>query len=318
MVDLDASVSDFSPQPSPDEPNLGGGFTVQFWGVRGSIPTPGADTVRYGGNTACVEMLVGGKRLIFDGGTGLRVLGKHLLHHTLPQAEAEVDPTGLSPTGKARIEGHIFFTNAQWDRIQGFPFFVPAFVEGNHFHIYGAMAPNGASIKQCLTDQMLRPNFPTPLQAMRSQLEFCNISAGSITTIDDVVIETIALNRFTSALGFRVTWQGHSVVYASDTDHSTGNADQGLLYLAQQADLLIYDGTYADRNYPEITVVPTAETSPWEAAVGVATTANVKELIMFHHNPAHDDDCLDHVEMEIHAHFKRARLAREGMIIQVV
>ncbi|MEO0488697.1 MAG: MBL fold metallo-hydrolase [Cyanobacteria bacterium J06635_15] len=274
-------------------------FTVQFWGVRGSIPTPGADTVRYGGNTACVEILVGDQRLIFDGGTGLRVLGKHLLNH------------------HQTISAHLFFTHTHWDRIQGFPFFNPAFVAGNCFEIYGATAPNGASIKQCLTDQMLRPNFPTPLQEMRSQMQFHNLAAGSVIPIEDVLIETISLNRFTSALGFRVTWQGYSLVYATDTDHSIEGGNQNLIYLAQQADLLIYDGSYADRIYPDIKPQAELDSPSWYAGVEMAKDAGVRELIMFHHHPAHDDDALDRLEMEMRSHFPRARLAREGMILQI-
>jgi len=93
-------------------------FSIHFWGVRGSIPTPSISTVRYGGNTPCVEMRCNGKRLIFDGGTGLRVLGQCLLKE-MP------------------LEAHLFFTHSHWDHIQGFPFFTPAYIAGNSFKIYG-------------------------------------------------------------------------------------------------------------------------------------------------------------------------------------
>lgn len=272
-------------------------FTVQFWGVRGSIPTPGVETVRYGGNTACVEVLVGGHRLIFDGGTGLRVLGKHLL--TQPQP----------------IEAHIFFTHTHWDRIQGFPFFIPAFVEGNRFSIYGATAPNGASIKQRLTEQMLRPNFPTPLQMMRSQLSFCNISPGSVLSIGDVMIETISLNRPNSALGYRVTWGDYSLVYATDTNHAAGDVDQNLLYLAQNTDILIYDGTYADHAYYDLNLTQTVSDSVWQSAITLAKTAEVGKLVLFYHDPYQDDDQLDQIEMQVQARLPNAMMAREGVIL---
>lgn len=277
-------------------PTFPTGFFTHFWGVRGNVPSPGADTVRYGGNTACMEVLVGGQRLIFDGGTGLRVLGKHLLKK--------------SPCTKA----HIFFTHSHWDRIQGFPFFLPAFEEGNEFHIYGAIAPNGASIKQRLTDQMLRPNFFMPLQRMQAKMEFHNINAGTVIHLEDVLIETIGLNRLTSALGYRITWQGHSLVYATDTDYSQAGVDANLLYLATDADVLIFDGTYADLTYHHHNG---HEMIPWEMGVKLATQANVRELIMFHHDPCHDDDYLDHLEMEIRSQFPNARLAREGMVVRL-
>ena len=270
---------------------------VKFWGVRGSVPTPGSDTVRYGGNTACVEVLIAKQRIIFDGGTGLRVLGKQLLNREQP------------------LQAHIFFTHTHWDRIQGFPFFVPAFVEGNCFDIYGAPAANGASIKQCLTDQMLRPNFFTPLQKMSSEMSFHNISAGSVIHLDyGVMVETIALNSQTSALGFRVTYAGKSLVYATDSDINSPDLDPNLLYLAQGADLFIYGGHYSETAYPD---VGAGTLIPWERNIELARKAQVKEMILFHHNPVHDDDYLDHVEMEIHNRCSQLRLAREGMVLQV-
>ncbi len=125
-------------------------FFIQFWGVRGKISSPGKDTIRYGGNTSCVEMRVGKKRLIFDGGTGLRVLGNKLL-------------------SQMPVEAHLFFTNCHWDNIQGFPFFTPAFIPGNCFHIYGAAASNGSSMEQRLARQMQPPTFPVPIQVMQSE-----------------------------------------------------------------------------------------------------------------------------------------------------
>jgi phosphoribosyl 1,2-cyclic phosphodiesterase len=297
-----------SPANSPDansgsahaDSRTGRHFTVQFWGVRGSIPTPGMETVRYGGNTACVELEVANQRLIFDAGTGLRSLGKKLLQQ-MP------------------VDAHIFFTHTHWDRIQGFPFFMPAFVEGNCFHIYGSVGPNGASIKQRLCDQMLRPNFPVPLQAMQSELTFHNISPGSVFTIDDdVTIETVSLNRPNSALGYRITWNGYSVVYATDTDHSTGQIDQGLIYLAHQADLLIYDAAYADHAYydPKVTE-EFQENGAWQKGIEMAIAANVKHIIMFHHDPTHEDSFLDQVEREVQSRFPNVQLAREGMVLDI-
>jgi len=276
-------------------------FAVRFWGVRGSIPTPGLETVRYGGNTACVEIRVAGKCLIFDGGTGLRVLGKHLVE-------------------KMPVQAHLFFTHTHWDRIQGFPFFIPAFIEGNSFDIYGAMGQNGASIKHRLCDQMLRPNFPVPLQVMRSSLRFHDIAPGSVITLDDVAIETISLNRPNRALGYRVTWKDYSVVYATDTEHPLNQMDQGLLYLAHQADLLIYDAAYADHAYYDSAakVEPAGQQlASWYAGVEIAVAAQVKQIVLFHHDPAHEDDFLDQVEKEVQSCFPNVQIAREGMILTV-
>lgn len=275
-------------------------FIVRFWGVRGSIPTPGLEHVRYGGNTACVEVQAGGKRLIFDGGTGLRALGKQLL-------------------GEMPVEAHLFFTHTHWDRIQGFPFFIPAFIQGNCFHIYGSIGLNGASIKQRLSDQMLRPNFPVPLQMMQADLRFNNIAPGSVIALDDIVIETISLNRPNSALGYRVTWNGHSVVYATDTEHNVEQADPSLLYLAQQADILIYDASYADTTYYEpLSVQTEPHYQVWRAGIESALQAGVKQIIMFHHDPSHEDDVLEDLESKVQAEFPNVVLAREGMVLELV
>jgi phosphoribosyl 1,2-cyclic phosphodiesterase len=276
-------------------------FTVKFWGVRGSISTPNAETARFGGNTACVEIQVGGKRLVFDGGTGLRALGKQLLCE-MP------------------VQAHIFFTHTHWDRIQGFPFFAPAFIEGNQFDIYGAVGANGASIKQRLSDQMLRPNFSVPIQSMRSQLRFHDIAPGSIIRLDDVVIEAIAVNRAYGALGYRITWNGHSVVYATDTEPTLGHShiDQGLLYLANQADLLIYDIARPDY-IPYLEGSTTDEQPlPWKAGAEVSVATQVKQMVLFHHDPDHEDDLLDQVEAELQTWLPQVKFAREGLAIQVL
>ncbi len=274
-------------------------FAIRFWGVRGSIPTPGFETVRYGGNTACVEVLVGGQRLIFDGGTGLRLLGKSLLKQ-MP------------------VAAHIFFTHTHWDRIQGFPFFVPAFMESNSFDIYGATGLNGASIKQRLTDQMLRPNFPVQLQVMRSNLRFHDIEPGSIIPIGDVVVETVSLNRPNSALGYRVTWNGYSVVYATDTEHSPNCLDQSLLYLAHDADLLIFDAAYADHAYYDpVATEANRNLNAWQSRIEMAIATNAKRILIFHHDPSHDDDDLDQIEATVQSNYPNVHLAREGMVFYI-
>lgn len=275
-------------------------FVVQFWGVRGSIAAPGAETVRYGGNTSCVEMRVGQKRLIFDGGTGLRVLGKSLLRQ-MP------------------VEAHLFFSHSHWDHIQGFPFFVPAFIKGNCFHIYGAIAPNGATMKQRLSDQMLHPNFPVPIQVMQSDLKFYDLLPGDVMQLDDITIETGPLNHPNTAMGYRVTWQGRTVVYATDTEHYPDRVDENLLYLARDANVLIYDACYTDEEYhdPKAPKIGWGH-STWQEALKLAKAANVKKPVIFHHDPNHCDDFLDEVEAQVQSVFPNSILAREGMILPVM
>lgn len=274
-------------------------FNVQFWGVRGSIPSPGLDTVRYGGNTPCVSMQVGGKRLIFDAGTGLHVLGKSLL-------------------SQMPVEGHLLFTHSHWDHIQGFPFFTPAFISGNKFDIYGAIAPDGSTIEQRLNDQMLHPNFPVPLQLMQSNLTFHNVQPGQPIHIDDIIIETALLNHPGEAVGYRVNWQGGAAVYITDTEHYADHLDENVLWLARNADVLIYDSTYSDEEYsnPKSSKIGWGH-STWQEAIKIAKAANVKTLAIYHHDPAHNDDYLDRVGADAYASFSGAIMAREGLVIPV-
>jgi phosphoribosyl 1,2-cyclic phosphodiesterase len=274
-------------------------FTINFWGVRGSIACPGANTVRYGGNTPCVEMLVDGYRLIFDAGTGIHVLGQSLLGH-LP------------------VSGHLFFSHSHWDHIQGFPFFSPAFMEGNEFDIYGGVIPNGVTIEHRLHDQMNQPNFPVPLQVMGANLRFHNLDYGDRVQLGDVTVLTGLLNHPGGAMGYRVSWQDHSVAYITDTEHLKTGLDLHVLALADRADVLIYDSTYTDEEYdhPRTSKIGWGH-STWQEAVKIAQAAQVKKLMIFHHDPSHDDDFMDAVQLQATKVFPQAIVAKEGMKIVV-
>jgi phosphoribosyl 1,2-cyclic phosphodiesterase len=274
-------------------------FHIKFWGVRGSIPCPGLDTVRYGGNTSCIEMQVGKERLIFDGGTGLRILGESMLSD-MP------------------VQAHLFFTHSHWDHIQGFPFFIPAFVKGNLINIYAIPSPNGATIKQRLHDQMLHPNFPVPLQIMQADLQFYDLEAGETIQINDVVIETARLNHPGEAVGYRVTWRGLSAAYITDTEHFPDRLDENVLHLAREADAVIIDTTYTDEEYYDVKVSKVGwGHSTWQEAIKIAEAAKIKQLILFHHDPSHNDDFLDRLADEVTAIFPNSILAREGLTIEL-
>jgi phosphoribosyl 1,2-cyclic phosphodiesterase len=244
-------------------------------------------------------MQVGGKRLIFDCGTGVHVLGQSLL-------------------SQMPVEGHIFFTHSHWDHMQGFPFFTPAFIKGNKFNIYGAIAPDGSTIEQRLNDQMLHPNFPVPLQIMQAKLSFNTVKAGQPIHIDDIIIETAHLNHPGEAVGYRVNWRGGAAVYITDTEHFPDRLDENILWLSRNADILIYDSTYTDDEYysaksPKIGWGH----STWQEAVKIAQAANVKTLAIYHHDPAHNDDFLDNVGKQAYEKFPGAIMAREGLVLEV-
>ncbi|MEM9214530.1 MAG: MBL fold metallo-hydrolase [Cyanobacteria bacterium P01_F01_bin.150] len=276
-------------------------FKVRFWGVRGSIACPGPKTVRYGGNTSCIEMHVAGQRIIFDAGTGIRELGQSLLKD-MP------------------LKASMFFTHSHWDHIQGFPFFAPAFVPGNQFDIYGMIAPNGATIEQRLNAQMLHPNFPVPLQIMGANLNFFDIDKEETVTLDNGVrVENSLLNHPGEAIGYRVCWNGHAAAYVSDTEHFTDRLDENVIRLSQDADVLIYDATYTNEEYySEKSSKVGWGHSTWQEAVKVAKAANAKRLVLFHHDPVHDDEFMDNIKDLTAAQFPNGMVAWEGLEIDLL
>jgi phosphoribosyl 1,2-cyclic phosphodiesterase len=274
-------------------------FVVKFWGVRGSVPTPGKDTVKYGGNTSCIEMQVGGKRLIFDGGTGIRELGKEMMQE-MP------------------VEAYLFFTHYHWDHIQGFPLFTPAFSKGNCFHIYGAIPPEGESMKQHFIDRVLHYNSPIPLKGMQADLQFYELEHGQKMMLHDIEIETGSLNHPNTAMGYRVTWNGRSAVYCSDTEHFSDRLDEHVVHLARGADVLIYDAMYTDDEYHSSKSPKVGwGHSTWQEAIKVAKAAGVKRVVIFHHEPAHSDDFLDRIGEKAKAVFPMAVMAIEGLVLPV-
>ncbi|MEA5471662.1 MBL fold metallo-hydrolase [Spirulina sp. 06S082] len=298
-----AAVNLAMPNTDVQEESLAVSFDVQFWGVRDQIATPGKNTIRYGGNTSCVEMRVGKQSLIFDGGTGLRILGNHLL-------------------SRMPIESHIFFTHCHWDRIQGFPFFVPAFIPINHFHIYGATASNGSSFQQRLSKQMLGPNFPVPIQVMQSKLDFYDLEIEEKQCVgNDIIIENMLLNHHHRSVGYRVACLNKSVVYAMSSDYSletnSPNAEK-LLKLADKADLLILASPRTVyRGEKEVEQISPEFDKTWKFCISLAKEASVKEVMISLHNPDHSDDYLDRIDKQLKEIFPKASLASEGMVVSI-
>ncbi|MDE5087786.1 MAG: MBL fold metallo-hydrolase, partial [Trichodesmium sp. St16_bin2-tuft] len=249
--------------------------------------------------TSCIEMQVGGKRLIFDGGTGIRELGKEMMQE-MP------------------VEAYLFFTHYHWDHIQGFPLFTPAFSKGNCFHIYGAIPPEGESMKQHFIDRVLHYNSPIPLKGMQADLQFYELEHGQKMMLHDIEIETGSLNHPNTAMGYRVTWNGRSAVYCSDTEHFSDRLDENVVHLARGADVLIYDAMYTDDEYHSSKSPKVGwGHSTWQEAIKVAKAAGVKRVVIFHHEPGHSDDFLDQIGEKAKAVFPMAVMAIEGLVLPV-
>lgn len=267
-----------------------GGFVVKFWGVRAKVAAPGKDTIRYGGNTACIVIEVGKNLLIFDSGTGVRKLGGSLL-------------------SQMPVKAYMFFTHCHWDRIQGFPFFAPAFIPGNSFHIYGAKATNGSSFEARLQEQMTQPNFPVPIGVMQSKLKFSLLEEDEKYSLGDISVETASLNYAHRSIAYRVNWQGYSAVCATDVCYSSENPTPSLISLAHQADLLIL-------NTPNF--LTATDQLAWHNLVSIAKEAKIKKLVLCMYSPEHNDDLLDKMQDKIQSVFPNAVLACEGMNLSVI
>ncbi|BAG03605.1 beta-lactamase-like protein [Microcystis aeruginosa NIES-843] len=165
---------------------------------------------------------------------------------------------------------------------------------------------------------MSHPNFPVPLQIMRADLEFYNLEMGETLHCGDVTVETRPLNHPGEAVGYRVNWQGLSAAYITDTEHFPDRFDDNVLALARQADVMIIDATYTDEEYndPKYSKVGWGH-STWQQAVKIARAAQVKQLVLFHHDPAHNDDFLDRIGEEARKIFPETILAREGLSIEL-
>lgn len=268
-------------------------YRVKFWGVRGSIACPSTDHMIYGGNTSCVEIAAGGNVFILDAGTGIRTLGRDLLQRGISAAT-------------------LLLTHTHWDHINGFPFFAPAFTPAFQLRIMaGHLSGKPGGIRAVLANQMENPTFPVPLSAMRGSLSFEDFAAGDTLTFPSgVVVRTGALNHPNGATGYRVESAGVSVCYVTDTEHLPGQLDPNVLTLIEGADVVIYDSTYTDAEFPA--KVGWGH-STWQQGVRLAQAAGVKKLVLFHHDPDHDDSFMADVERQAAAALPGTVAARDGM-----
>lgn len=253
---------------------------IRIWGCRGSLPTPGNDTLRYGGNTACVEVRMDdGRVIILDAGTGLRNLGKAL--------EAE-----------QKLNVHLLLTHAHWDHLAGFPFFRPAYLPNALITICGG--PCGQySMRRYFERQMEPPFFPVPFEGLNAKLVFgCQCDqpcAGSITGLNaGPVCRSIRLNHPDGGYGFKLEEPGKAFVFLPDNElggtHPGGASFADYVEFCRGADLLFHDAQYTDAEY--------ARTKGWghstyAEVLRLARAAGVKRLGLFHHDPERTDDDLD-------------------------
>ncbi len=292
-------------------------LTVKFWGVRGSYPTPGASTVKYGGNTACVEVRAGERTIILDAGTGIIPLGRELARRRL-------------------LEVVLLFSHLHHDHTQGFPFFVPAYMPNARLHVFG---PGGTpeTLSQVLEHNQSSETFPVSLRDMASSKDIHSVresqvivwggagvkvlnSGEGLGNDDDAVV--IRIHKSYAHPGgvyvYRIMWHGKSVVYATDTEGYVGT-DRRLAQFARDADLLIHDAQYSEEHYwGQLPGFPSTQGyghSTVGMACEIAAAAEVGQLVLFHHDPAYSDAWVAGMEASAKERFSEVQAAYEGLEI---
>ncbi len=255
--------------------------------------------MRYGGNTACVEVrLDDGALLIFDAGTGLRALGQALLAHPGP------------------VRAHLFLSHTHWDHIQGLPFFPPAYIAGTELTILGP-AQGRLTLEKIVTGQMRSPYFPIPMHAMAAKIKFVKLGEGSMVELPNgVTVASGVVNHPGYTLGYRLTANEKILTYTTDNEpFGKAAASRHLaqpsrhLSLARDADLLIQDAQYTPEEYDPHRVGWGHST--YLDALHVAQQANAKRLVLFHHDPSHTDAEVDRIVAQC-----RAEIAQRGLTIE--
>ena len=299
---------------------------INFWGVRGSHPTPGAGTVKYGGNTACVEITAGDKTLILDAGTGIIPLG--------------LDLARRAATQKRPLELILLFSHLHHDHTQGFPFFVPAYMPNAKLNIFGpGVSPE--NLEKVLENNQSPTTFPVGLCEMAATKDIRSLRETQAVIWDEAGVRVtdfvpigeagtgldnealvIRIHRSYAHPGgvyvYRIAWCGQSIVYATDTEGYVG-MDRKLVKFAHGADLLIHDAQYTEEHYRgQMPGFPSTQGyghSTAAMACEVAAAAEVGKLVLFHHDPAYDDGMIEAVERDAQVRFEKAVAAYEGLEI---
>jgi phosphoribosyl 1,2-cyclic phosphodiesterase len=252
---------------------------VTYWGVHGTLPVPGPANVRYGGNTSCVSVEVGGEPLlIFDCGTGVKRLSDHVM-----------------ATGDQRLSARIFISHTHWDHINTVPFFAPLYVRGNQIEVFGPYQGD-LTIERAISAQMESVYFPVTIREFGARLMFRDLREETLE-FGPVKIDTMLLRHPGYCLGYRITSRGRRICYITDNElyqpddnrHDTRYVAQ-LAEFVHGADVLITDTTYRDHEYPS--KVDWGHSSVSQVA-NLAARAEVKRLHLFHHDPDQTDDDID-------------------------
>lgn len=281
-------------------------FSVKFWGARGTLASFDTATMKYGGNTACVEVRCGDEVLILDAGSGLRLLGDDIIRRCKRAKSSEV------PFNRHL---HLLFTHCHYDHISGLPFFAPFFSPDFQIDIWSGHLKGKNKTCRMIGDYMRSPYFPVGPEVFSAKLSYRDFSAGDrLTPFPDVEISTLSLDHHDECVGYRIDFDGRSVCYITDTTHTPGEPDMRIVEICRETDLMIYDGTYTDAEFPDFW---NFGHSTWEEGVRLAKMADAKRYCIFHHRPSRSDRAMDRIADECRKKFRRSWAAREGQVIKL-
>ncbi len=272
-------------------------MTIRIWGARGSIACPGPDTVRYGGNTSCVEITCGTHTLVFDAGSGMRVLGNQMMRD---KRLADID---------------LFLSHCHIDHLIGLPFFAPVFEKGSRLRLWAGNVEPAGGIKEAIHKMMSYPLFPIEIEMAQAEIEFTDFEPGdTLTPQTGIVIRTADLQHPGGAVGYRIEHTGKAIAYMTDTEMTDRAFDPAMLALAKNADVLIIDSTYTD---DELKDHIGWGHSSWQQTVKFADAAGVAKLCLYHHDPEHDDAAMDRIAEAAAKMRPGTIVAHEGLTIKI-
>ena len=271
---------------------------VRFWGVRGSTPTPQKENMEYGGNTSCIEIRTDTNQiLVFDGGTGIRLLGNEL------QQEF----------GDRSIRAHIFFSHFHLDHIQGVPFFRPLYYPQNHFTFYFAGRRDAHLVMDALAGMMANPYFPMNMSKLPCSREYVDLVEETFTVADTRIL-VLPLNHPQGCVGYRIMQDSKVISYCTDVEHGVDWSDKNIMTLAKNADFFIVDSQYTPEELPGH--VGWGHSS-WKQAVESGIEAGVKQIALFHHDPYHEDGDVEKILNDAQKLYPNVIAAREGLEVTV-
>jgi phosphoribosyl 1,2-cyclic phosphodiesterase len=268
---------------------------LKLWGVRGSIPAPEPSNMGYGGNTSCIEIRPSdGRLVIFDAGTGIRRLGAEIKR---AQADGRLGP---------ELEIDMFFTHFHYDHIQGLPFFAPLFDPKCKIRFYSSRY--SSPLRESITGQMVAPYFPVTLEVAASRREFIVLEKDPVQ-VGALTVHPFQLNHPQGATGYRIESEGKAIVYATDREQNGGPLDAVVREYSQDADILIHDSQYTLEEFARFQGYGH---STWLESARVAWDSRVKQLLLFHHDPTHDDATVTGLVERAREEFENTIGAREG------